>query len=56
MKYIIISGNNELYEKFIKNLKFKLTNSQKKVIEEISIDLKSENQMIAYSLPILEAG
>ena len=45
-KGIVISSNNKLYEKFIKNLKFKLTTSQKKVIEEITIDLESENQMI----------
>ena len=45
-KGIIISSNNKLYEKFLKNLKFKLTTSQKKVVEEITIDLESENQMI----------
>ena len=45
-KGIVISSNNKLYEKFIKNLKFKLTTSQKKVVEEITIDLESENQMI----------
>ena len=45
-KGIVISSNNKLYEKFLKNLKFKLTTSQKKVIEEITIDLESENQMI----------
>ena len=45
-KGIVISSNNKLYEKFLKNLKFKLTTSQKKVVEEITIDLESENQMI----------
>ena len=45
-KGIVISNNNKLYEKFLNNLKFKLTTSQKKVIEEIIKDLKSENQMI----------
>ena len=45
-KGIVISSNNKLYEKFIKNLKFNLTTSQKKVVEEITIDLESENQMI----------
>ena len=45
-KGIVISSNNKLYEKLLKNLKFKLTNSQKKVVEEITIDLESENQMI----------
>ena len=45
-KGILISSNNKLYEKFIKNLKFNLTSSQKKVVEEITIDLESENQMI----------
>ena len=43
---VVISSNNKLYEKLIKNLKFKLTNSQNKVVEEITIDLESENQMI----------
>ena len=45
-KGIVISSNNKLYEKLLKNLKFKLTTSQKKVVEEITIDLESENQMI----------
>ena len=45
-KGIAISNNKKLYKKFLKNLKFKLTNSQKKVVEEITIDLESENQMI----------
>ncbi len=45
-KGIVISSNNKLYEKFLKNLKFELTNSQKKIVEEITIDLESENQMI----------
>jgi len=45
-KGIVISNNNKLYEKFLNNLKFKLTTSQKKVVEEITIDLESKNQMI----------
>mgnify|MGYP001361699738 FL=1 len=45
-KGIVISSNNKLYEKLLKNLKFKLTTSQKKVVEEITIDLESQNQMI----------
>ena len=45
-KGIVISSNNKLYEKLLKNLKFKLTTSQKKVVEEITNDLESENQMI----------
>jgi len=45
-KGIVISNNNKLYKKFLNNLKFELTSSQKKVVEEIKIDLESQNQMI----------
>ena len=37
--------NNELYNKLIKNFNFSLTNNQKKVIDEINKDLKSNYKM-----------
>ena len=45
-KGISIINKNIKLEKFIKNIPFKLTNSQNDVIKEILSDLESSNQMI----------
>ena len=45
-KGISIKNKNIKLEKFIKNIPFKLTNSQNDVIKEILSDLESSNQMI----------
>ena len=45
-KSINFKTKNHLTKKFINSLKFKLTNSQLKVLEEIKNDLFSPNQMI----------
>ncbi len=45
-KGIKINNKNKIINKFIKNISFKLTNSQNSVIKEILNDLESQNQMI----------
>jgi len=45
-KSVIFKNNNKLKNNLIKNLEFKLTNSQIKVVNEIQNDLVSNKQMI----------